>query len=85
VSALVAYWGEDANTVKQSSTIQPQSAQPPPIGAVDIATLELLAVWKNEDATMDPEKIREADEEIAEFKKAMNETRAAVGARLLFP
>jgi hypothetical protein len=52
---------------------------------MDTATLELLAAWKAEDATTDPEKLREADEEIAAFKKAMNENRAATGARLLFP
>jgi hypothetical protein len=53
--------------------------------SVDTATLELLASWKAQDATTDPDKIRVADEEVAEFKKAMNETRAATGARLLFP
>jgi hypothetical protein len=55
------------------------------MGSVDTATLELLASWKAQDATTDPEKIRAADEEVAEFKKAMNENRAATGARLLFP
>jgi hypothetical protein len=60
-------------------------AQPSTNGSIDTATLELLAAWKTEDATTDPEKIREADEEVAEFKKAMNENRAATGARLLFP
>jgi len=55
------------------------------MGSVDNATLELLAAWKAEDATTDREKLRQADEEIAEFKKAMNENRAAAGARLLFP
>jgi hypothetical protein len=52
---------------------------------IDRATLELFATWKAEDATLDPEKLREADEEVAAFKKAMNENRAATGARLLFP
>ena len=55
------------------------------MGSIDTATLELLAAWKAEDATTDPEKLLEADKEIAEFKKAMNENRAATGARLLFP
>jgi len=72
--------------MKQPSTIEPASAPPPPpTGFVDTATLELLATWKAEDATTDPEKLRAADEEVAEFKKAMNENRAATGARLLFP
>ncbi|MGO9257118.1 MAG: hypothetical protein ACLQU1_12560 [Bryobacteraceae bacterium] len=72
--------------MKQPSTVQPASSPPPPpIGSVDTATLELLATWKAEDATNDPEKLREADEEVARFKKAMNGNRAATGARLLFP
>ena len=71
--------------MKQPSTVEPASTPPPPMGSADIATLELLATWKDEDATDDPEKLREADEEIAKFKKAMNENRAAAGARLLFP
>jgi hypothetical protein len=72
--------------MNQPSTLQPASAPPPPpMGSIDTATLELLAAWKAEDATEDPEKLREADEQIAEFKKAMNENREATGARLLFP
>lgn len=71
--------------MKQPSTIQPATAPPPPTGAIDTATLELLASWKTEDATTDPKELREADKEFAQFKKAMNENRAATGARLLFP
>jgi hypothetical protein len=54
------------------------------MGSVDTATLQLLAAWTAEDATTDPEKLREADEQIAEFKNAMNENRAATGARRVF-
>jgi hypothetical protein len=75
----------EPSAMKQPSTIQPSSAPPPTTAAIDTATLELLASWKAEDATTDPEKLREADEEIAQFKKAMNANRAATGARLLFP
>ena len=71
--------------MKQPSTVERVSTPPPPTASIDTATLELLAAWKAEDATSDPEKLREADKEIAEFKKAMNEARAAVGARPLFP
>ena len=73
------------NAMKEPSTSQPASAPLPPTGVIDTATLELLASWKAEDATTDPEKLREADEEIAQFKEAMNANRAATGARLLFP
>jgi hypothetical protein len=44
-----------------------------------------MRAWWEEDATDDPEEIRRAEEELAEFKQAMNETRAAAGARLLYP
>ena len=72
--------------MKQTTT-QPVSQPPPPVpGAlVDTATLELLASWKAQDATTDPEKLRAADEEVAEFKKQMNANRSATGARLIFP
>ena len=74
--------------MKQPSTTQPASEPPPPPvpgGSVDTATLELLATWKAQDATTDPEKIRAAEEEVAEFMKAMNRNRAETGERLLFP
>jgi hypothetical protein len=73
--------------MKQPLTIQPGGAPPPPVptAPVDTATLELLASWKAQDATADPEELREADEEVAKFKRAMNENRVAVGARPLFP
>jgi len=79
--------GRDS-VMKQPTILQ--LIRPPPAhglssSSIDTATLELLAAWKAEDATTDPEKLREADEEIAEFKEAMNENRAATGARLLFP
>ncbi|MBI3946548.1 MAG: hypothetical protein HY321_11560 [Armatimonadetes bacterium] len=49
------------------------------------ATLDLLARWLDEDATDDPEEIRKAEEEWEEFKRNINETRAAAGARIVFP
>jgi hypothetical protein len=55
------------------------------MGSVDTATLELLAAWKAEDATTDPEKIRAADDEVDAFIKSMNENRTATGEPLLFP
>ena len=59
------------------ATREPPAA---PNGLRHTATLELLAAWKAEDATSEPEKLREADKEIAEFKTAMNENRAATSA-----
>lgn len=57
----------------------------PPSRVVDTPTLELLAGWRQQDATTDPEQIRVAELELAEFKKAMNANRTATGERVLFP
>jgi hypothetical protein len=54
-------------------------------GAIDTATLELLARWQRQDATDDPEEIRAAEKELAEFKKVTNETRSLAGERILYP
>ena len=66
--------------MKQPSTSQPTAAPPPGPGtAVDTATVELLAAWRRQDASNDPEQIRAAEQEVAEFKKRMNENRAGAG------
>jgi hypothetical protein len=48
-------------------------------------TLELLAEWDADDATDDPEELARRDQEWEDLKAQMNATRAAAGARLLFP
>jgi hypothetical protein len=53
--------------------------------SIDTETLELLQAWAIEDATDDPEKLRAAQQELDDFKKAMNGTRAACGGRILYP
>jgi hypothetical protein len=69
----------------------PDEAAPPPIaqssqnGSIDRATLELLASWLIEDATKNPEEIQTAEQELAEFKRAMNENRTASGEPVLYP
>jgi hypothetical protein len=70
--------------MKQQTTAENSPIQAT-VGAVDNATLELLAKWKAEDATKDPEAIRSAERELAEFKKAMNESRLESGEHPLFP
>lgn len=37
---------------------------------------QMLAQWRSEDATDDPEEIHRAEEELAEFKRQMNANRA---------
>jgi hypothetical protein len=54
-------------------------------GSIDTASLKLLASWRLQDATDDPEEVRAAEQELAEFKKAMNDARAAAGEPPLYP
>src|SRR5579863_1920701 len=51
----------------------------------ETATMALMKVWLEEDATDDPEEIRQAEEELREFKRNMNQPRKEAGARLLYP
>jgi hypothetical protein len=60
--------------------LPPQAAS----GGIDTATLELLAKWKAEDATKDPEAIRAAERDVSEFKKALNSNRSESGEPPLF-
>lgn len=66
-------------------TARKNTNSPAPESSIDQATLDLLAEWRRLDATDDPELIRAAEEELAEFERAMNENRALSGARILFP
>ena len=49
------------------------------------ASIALLQSWMDEDSTDDAEEIRDAEEELAEFKRNMNEPRKQAGARLIYP
>jgi hypothetical protein len=70
-----------------------QQSTPPPFEVVrstdskglDYATLDLLAKWKKEDATDDPDEIRAAERELAEFMQAINENRSRSGEPPVFP
>jgi len=59
-------------------------APPSANSAVDTATLELLQGWRLQDATDNPEEVRAAEQELTEFKRAMNENRTLAGAPLLY-
>ena len=54
-------------------------------GPINYALLALLDQWPVEDATDDPETIRLAYVELAEFKRAINENRVLTGEEPLFP
>ena len=62
----------------------PPMAPPPANGAIDTATLELLQGWRLQDATDNPEEVRAAEQELTEFKRAMNENRTLAGEPLLY-
>jgi len=51
----------------------------------ETATMALMKSWLEEDATDDPDEIRQAEEELREFKRNMNLPRKEAGARLLYP
>ncbi len=55
------------------------------VGPPDTATLELLAKWDERDATDDPAEIERRNRDFEEFKNAINETRRAAGARIIYP
>ena len=69
----------------------PIPSEPAPLPAskeadeIDRATIALLARWRREDATTDPEALRAADQELADFKRALNESRAEAGEPLVYP
>lgn len=58
--------------------------QPPNADSVDTGTLELLASWRIQDATDNPEELRAAERELAEFRMAMDESRTRVGEAPLY-
>ena len=63
-------------------------ANPTVIHSVDPendASIALLQSWLAEDATDDPDEIREAEEDLEKFKRNMNAPRKIAGARLHFP
>src|SRR5579884_1290993 len=57
----------------------------PGVDEENAAAIALLQSWLEAEATDDPEEIREAKQELEEFKQNLNANRAATGERLLFP
>ena len=70
---------------RKHPTSMPLAGTPLATGGIDTETLELLESWAREDATDDPQTLSKAQNELDEFKKAMNENRAASGERILYP
>ena len=83
------WYGEKGKdfTMKQQTTSEsamPPVVQPSTNGSIDTATLELLASWRAQDATDNPEELRAAEQELAEFKKSMNGNRTSSSEPLLY-
>jgi hypothetical protein len=76
---------EHRTTSPSEAGLTPTIAQPSTNGSIDSATIELLAKWRREDATQNEEDVRAAEQDLAEFKKAMNENRTRSGAPLVYP
>jgi hypothetical protein len=56
----------------------------PANSSVDTATLELLQGWRLQDATDNLEEVRAAEQDLTEFKRAMNQNRTLAGEPLLY-
>ena len=61
------------------------SAIPPEIDTENAAAIALLKQWREQDATDEPDEIRKAEEELAEFKSNMNANREASGEGRVYP
>ena len=61
------------------------NAIPPQIDTENAAAIALLKQWREKDATDEPDEIRKAEEELAEFKSNMNANREASGEGRVYP
>jgi len=75
---------ERQTSLSGEMTPAPPMAPPSANSAVDTATLELLQGWRLQDATDKPEEVRAAEQELTEFKRAMNENRTLAAEPLLY-
>lgn len=80
-----------ADSMKHQTKSSIEIASAPPTrqasaeNPIDSATLELLESWRFQDATSDPEELRAAEQELTEFRAAMNSARAEAGEPALYP
>ena len=57
----------------------------PPAPEENAASIALLQSWLDEDATDDPDELRQAQTALAAFKQAINAERERAGARRIYP
>ena len=76
----------DAQVAVPSAQAVPTPTKPmPALDARQMAAIALLNSYLETEATDDPEELRQAEEELAEFKRNMNANREATGERLVYP
>jgi hypothetical protein len=73
------------NTRPATGILQPDDGVLTDETAENAASIALLQSWLEEDATDDPAEIRNAQQELDEFKRAINAERERVGARRVYP
>ncbi len=57
----------------------------PVLDAENAAAVAQFRLWREQDATDDPEEIRKAEEELEDLRRNLNANRAATGERLISP
>lgn len=61
------------------------TAHLPPAQDENAVSIALLQSWLEEEATDDPDEVRQAQEELDTLKRAINAERERAGARRLYP
>lgn len=77
----------DPATLAKKLLTQPLPPGYPVIPVVDeenSAAIALLDTWLEQEATSDPEEIRKAESDLAEFKRNINANRAETGERQIY-
>ena len=71
--------------VQENLPPTPPEVDAPKISAKNAAAIAQLRAWKEEDATDDPEELRQADADLNELLENLNRNRIESGERPLFP
>jgi hypothetical protein len=85
--SVLLFWEHrgPGNVKHRTESVLPTGKPHSTNGLIDTATLELLASWRLEDSSATSAQIRTAEEELREFKRAMNENRTTAGEPILYP
>ena len=79
--------GPSEKAAVDATPVRPSSSQEMKPGADEknAASIALLQSWLEEDATDDPDEIQSAQEELEQFKQAINAERERAGSRRIYP